>query len=317
MTQPATTTPLRATASNLRFSPRLHRIGCDALNRSANPHAGPGLRLALVLLLTAGLAACGRSGVSAADAQRTVDELVVAFRPVDATLTSDVQDRAFLARNALLEKLHSAPPEVGRAALDTLSRSREEALDVQWALLEVAAYAAPAEAGPRLESLILTYDGEKGTGLRTQAVRILSETQPQRAIELLEPLIRDPRPQQTLPPQEELIRGFATAMKKLGTGQARVLCDVVVDLRQPAEARYAAVNALADIGGERAIQALRHVLIEGASDGNLRRKSAQALLRIMPRPELCALIEEAAGHESDEAFIRFLSDMLDKNCAGQ
>lgn len=255
--------------------------------------------------------------MSAADAQRTVDGLVAAFRPVDPTQTSDVQDRAYRERNALLEKLRAAPPEVGRAALDTLSRSREEALDVQWALLEVAAYAAPAETAPRLESLIVTYDGEKGTGLRTQAVRILAETQPERAVVLLEPLIRDPRPQQTLPPQEELIRGFATAMKKLGTGQARVLCDVVVDLRQPPDARYAAVNALADIGGERAIRALREVLIEGASDGNLRRKAAQALLQIMPRPEFCALIEEAAAHSSDEVFLRFLSDMLDKNCAGQ
>jgi hypothetical protein len=311
---------LRATATELPSNPRQRpgSLATDTLNPSANPHAPLRVRLGLGLALgLALLAGCSRSGVSAADAQRTVDELVAAFRPVDPTKTSDVQDRAFHERNLLLEKLHTAPPEVGRAALDTLSRSRDEALDVQWALLEVAAYSAPAEARPKLENLILVYDGEKGTGLRTQAVRILAETQPQRAVELLEPMIRDARPSQTRPPQEELIRGFAHAIKTLGTGQARVLCDVVVDLRQPADARYAAVNALADIGGERAIQALRSVLIEGASDGNLRRKSAQALLKIMPRAEFCALMEEAAAHEADEVFIRFLADMIDRNCASQ
>jgi HEAT repeat protein len=282
--------------------------------RRRGPHA---LALALLALVVA----CDRpeagAGSSDASAQRTVDELVAAFRPVDPTKTSDVEDRAFRERTALLERLRGAGPAVGRAALAELGRRREEALDVQWALLEVAAYNAPRETAPELERLILTYDGERGAGLRTQAVRILAETSPQRAIELYEPLIRDPQAHRTLPPQEELVRGFATASVKLGLGQARVLCDVVVDLRQPPDARYAAANALSEIGGERAILALREVLVEGSSDGNLRRKAAQGLLRIMPRKDLCVLIEETAQHEADPVFIDFLSDMIDKNCAGQ
>ena len=159
--------------------------------------------------------------------------------------------------------LHRAGATAGREALARFERAKDEPFDVRWALLEAAAYNAPAETQPTLERLILVYEG-KGEELRTQAVRIAAETIPERAIELYEPMLRDPLARQTRPPQEELVRGWATAAKKLGLKDARVLCDLVVDLRQPPDARYAAVNALADIGGERAIRALREVLVESA-----------------------------------------------------
>ncbi|MCC7012004.1 MAG: HEAT repeat domain-containing protein [Planctomycetes bacterium] len=276
-------------------------------------------RFAPALCLVA-LGACDGAaahGISAADARQSVDQLVTLFRPVDPTTTSDVQDRNFRERAALLEKLDQAGREAGLAALARYQQSASEALDVRWALLEVAAHNAPSETQPVLEKLIAEYDGEDGTGLRTQAVRILSEALPARAIEVLEPMIRDPLARATRPPHEELVRGWATAARKLGLKEARVLCDVVVDLRQPPEARYAATSALGEIGGERATKALREVLVEGASDGNIRRKAAQALLRIMPRKEFCALIEEISQHETDPVFLNFLADVLDKNCGGQ
>jgi HEAT repeat protein len=275
------------------------------------------------LALAAGLgflSACGGAdagaGMNEVEARLAIDRLVLLFRPVDPTTTSDVQDRNFRERSAHLEALHAAGSAAGREALARLAQAGGEPFDVQWALLEAAAYNAPQETLPTLERLILSYDG-KGEELRTQAVRIAAETVPQRAIELYEPMLREPLARQTRPPQEEVVRGWHTAAKKLGLTEARVLCDVVVDLRQPPDARYAAVNALADFGGDRATRALREVLVESASDGNIRRKSAQALLRIMPRSDFCALIKEASEHEADTVFLYFLADLLDKNCGGQ
>ncbi len=300
-------------------SPTLPRPA-SLTGRSSERAVAHGLRslaLALGLALVAGCSdSRAGSGLNEVESRAAVDQLVVLFRPVNPIATSDVHDRNFRERAAHLEALHRAGATAGREALARFERAKDEPFDVRWALLEAAAYNAPAETQPTLERLILVYEG-KGEELRTQAVRIAAETIPERAIELYEPMLRDPLARQTRPPQEELVRGWATAAKKLGLKDARVLCDLVVDLRQPPDARYAAVNALADIGGERAVRALREVLVESASDGNIRRKSAQALLRIMPREAYCALIREASEHEADEVFLFFLSDLLDKNCGAQ
>lgn len=274
------------------------------------------------LCLLGALAACdGQAGagdpVSAAGARQSVDELVRLFRPVDAATTSDVQDTNFRERAAALERLRKAGRATGSAAFAAYQQNPNEPLDVQWALLEIAAHNTPEETFATLQDLIVNYNGGKNAGLRTQAVRILSEAMPSRAIEVLEPMIREPFANATRPPQEEMVRGWATAARLLGLKEARVLCDVVVDMRQPPDARYAAVVALGEIGSERGIKALREVLVEGASDGNIRRKAAQALLKVMPRKEYCALIDEIAQHESDAVFINFLADVLDKNCGGQ
>lgn len=288
--------------------------------RGARRAAAHGLRSLALALGLSFLAACGdgaaKSGMSEVEARAAVDRLVELFRPVDPVATSDVHDRNFRERTAHLERLRTGGTAAGREALARFERAGGEPFDVRWALLETAAYNAPELAQPTLERLIQVYEG-KGEEMRTQAVRIAAETIPQRAIELYEPMLREPLARQTRPPQEELVRGWQAAAKKLGLKEARVLCDLVVDLRQPPDARYAAVNALTEIGGERAIRALREVLVESASDGNIRRKSAQALLRIMPRDAFCALIREASEHEADEVFLFFLSDMLDKNCGAQ
>ena len=282
----------------------------------------PGRLTVAALTLALGLAvACDggarAGGISEIEARQKIDRLVELFRGVDPTTTSDIQDKNFRERTKLLEDLHGVGRAAGLAALARLDQAKDEPLDVQWALLEAAAFNAPVEAQPVLENLIVTYDGKEGTGLRMHAVRIMSAALPQRALELIEPMLRTPLARETRPPQEELVRGWHTAAKKLGLTEARVLCDVVVDMRQPPDARYAAVNALSDLGGGRAIQALREVLVESASDGNIRRKAAQALLVIMPRKDFCALMQEASGHESDEIFLAFLDDMLQRNCGGQ
>ncbi len=254
--------------------------------------------------------------MTAAQARTAIAEFQTALKPVDPTTTSDIQDRAFRRATQLREQLCTAGREAGLAALEAFRAHPNATLDERWPLLEVAAMNCPSEVEPLLTTLVTTYDGERGMGLATQAVRILSESSPKAAIALFEPMLRTPWEHKTKPAQEALVDGWARAAARLGLKEARVLCDVLVDIRQPADARYAAVNRLSRFGGERAIAALREVLLEASSDGLLRRKAAQALVEVAPRKQACELLVHISQHESDENFLTFLGSMLDKHCAG-
>lgn len=274
------------------------------------------------LLLCALVPSCDESGgskagaLSASEAQSRIEAFVESLQPVEATATSDIQDRAFRRATQMREELSRAGREAGLAALRAFQSRPEATLDQQWPLLEVAAMNCPTELEPLLVKLITSYDGERGMGLATQAVRIFAESSPKSAIALFEPMLRAPWEHKTKPSQEALVDGWARAAQRLGLKEARVLCDVLVDIRQPPDARYAAVNRLPQIGGERAIAALREVLLEASSDGMLRRKAAQALVDIAPRKQACELLVQVSEHESDEHFLTFLGSMLDKHCAG-
>jgi hypothetical protein len=256
------------------------------------------------------------SSLSRDQADALVAQFVEALAPVDPVATSDVHDRAFKRATKMREELSRAGREVGLAALRVFQSKPDAALDQQWPLLEVAAQNCPAELEPILTKLVTTYDGERGMGLATQAVRILAESSPQAAIALYEPMLRAPWEHKTKPAQEALVDGWARAAKKLGLKDGRILCDVLVDIRQPPDARYAAVNKLRDIGGERAKAALKEVLLEASSDGLLRRKAAQVLVEVAPGKETCEVLLHVSGHESDPAFLTFLGSMLDKHCPG-
>lgn len=292
-----------------------------SLTQRALAHARLGA-LALFTALAAGsVVSCDGGGdaagsVSPVRAQALIAEFREALKPVDVTTTSDVQDRAFHRATKLREELSRAGRAVGLAALAAFKEQPDAALDQQWPLLEVAAANCPEETEPLLVALITTYDGERGQGLATQAVRILGDSSPKAAIALFEPMLRAPQEHKTKPAQEALVLGWVAAAKKLGLKEAKVLCDVVVDIRQPPDARYAAVNQLPKFADERAAAALREVLLEASSDGMLRRKAAQALVEVAPRKLACEVLQHVSEHESDEHFLVFLGSMLDKHCAG-
>ncbi len=304
------TNPLSSRAVPHKLSPTLVALTAAVLGLlapSCNDAAEPG----------AGASAGTPTGkVSPERAEALVAELVLALEPVPATATSDVHDRAFTRARKLREDLSRSGREVGLAALRAFQIRPDAPLDQQWPLLEVAAQNCPADLEPLLVKLVTTYDGERGMGLATQAVRILAESSPQAAIALYEPMLRAPWEHKTKPAQEALVDGWARAAKKLGLKDARILCDVLVDIRQPPDARYAAVNKLGEIGGDRAKAALKEVLLEASSDGLLRRKAAQVLVEVAPGKETCELLLHVSGHESDPAFLTFLGSMLDKHCPG-
>jgi HEAT repeat protein len=295
--------------------PRRRPLVSSAVSHAAQPGR---LVAAAVLALVAG---CGSGSAQAPQAlgaeelARQLDQLAKSYEPVDPVLTSDKQDAWFLAQRALSERLRAGPRELGAAALARYGSKQDELPDVRAALLDVAAHCDAAGTAPTLEHLIRTYDGELGLGLRTRAVEFLARTSPERAIARFEPMLRESEPHATRPSQEAFVRGWAIAAHALKLEEAHVLCDVVVDLKQPSDARYAAVQELARFGGKRAEKALREVLVEAASDGLIRRKAAQALVDVMPREELCAVLEQVSEHEHDDNFLYFVASMIERYCA--
>jgi HEAT repeat protein len=186
---------------------------------------------------------------------------------------------------------------------------------LRYALLEVAAYGAPDDLAPVLEDLVVRY-GSSDLGTRTEAVRLLAETSPERALELLEPLVLEERPSATRPDQATMLRGWLAASERMNVSRPRVAATVATSLFQPPEARYEAIDALGDMGGPIATAALEEVLVEASSDGFVRRKAAQSLARYLPEEELCGVLERVASHESDPYFINFLADLIDEHCSG-
>lgn len=302
--------------------------GCDS--GGAGPHAGGGSSEvssspeALPEPLTEPLPEAPPTDRDRAD----LEALVAAFQPVDPTATSDVQD-AWMAeqRRALAgarERVRDGgAPGLARLALETYearARDPETSDEVRIALLEVAAHGLGEAAAPRLERLVTTYDSDLGLRLRTAAVRILAGSAPERALAFLAPLCREDRPSATRPPQAALVEAWIAAARLVrergGEADTRVLADVATNIFQPADARYAALDGLGELGGPLAATALEEVLAEASSDGYVRRKAAQALAACSEPEAFCPILARLASHESDPVFLYFLSDMLDRRCAG-
>ena len=275
----------------------------------AAPH-----RIALLGACLVGiLIACGaepeaRSTASTAD----LDELYEAWIPVPLTETSDHQDAALKRKREVMERLRSGDRQLGLAALEAFNSDVERARDLDMALLEVAAHCAPEETLPDLEQLVLVFGAD--LGIRTQAAALLGETSPERARELLEPILSQPRGSSTYPPREALLSAWINASRKIDAPMDVLLVEIATSLFQPPEVRYLAIETLTTVPTPLAIRALEEVLVESSSDAYQRRKAAQAIRDGLPKEQACAILERVAERESDEDFILFLADMLEKHC---
>ena len=254
-----------------------------------------------------------------------VEALIEASLPPDPTATSDVQDAQLARRRALASELgtrvaNGGAPGLARHALDLFEASGELPDATRAELLGLAARGFGPALAPRLKELIATYGPEFSLGLRTQAVRILAEAAPREALDFLAPLALEDRPSSTRPPQAALVDGWIEAARRLAAAgeevDTRTLADVTTNLFQPPEARYAAIGGLGQLGGQLAVAALEEVLIEASSDGYVRRKAAQALVACSAPEVYCPLFGQVASHESDEPFLWFVIDMIERHCEG-
>lgn len=309
------------------------RPGAARVERRDGAHAGRAIAIArtrsprallLALLGWAGvlLAGCERAPAPVVSAEtpygKQIEELVQALTPLPADLTSDLLDRHLHRGQELLAQAKAGPRELGLAALQRLREGAPAGDDglpvqeVERGLLQVGAYAAPDDARPLLENLVTQYG--PSLHLRTEALICLADTSPARALELLKPMVTKARPNQTMPPAEFIVRAWVTACEKTGRSPVKELVDVATNLFYDPTARVAAVKLLRNYEDPLARQALTTILIESTGDGYLRRMAAQGLRDTLSPEEACAIFRQVADREADLNMLKFLADLLEKNC---
>ncbi|MBL8858238.1 MAG: hypothetical protein JNL28_07040 [Planctomycetes bacterium] len=262
-----------------------------------------------------GLHGCGEPVAKVHEAgtpEGMVAELVEAYTPLDRTVTSDVEDAKFVRQLKVLDQCSQGGEEVGRVALERLRQPHERIVGVERALLMVAARAATKDTQPLLEKLVLEYGS--ALELRTEAALLLAEVAPERALEILEPMITKTKQTMTMPPAEFLVRAWVIACERTGRSPVPALADVATNLYQEGAARVRAVKELGRHKDPRSEAALRTILVESTGDGYLRRMAAQSLHAILPAEMACALFNEVASKEADMNFLRFLANALDLWC---
>jgi len=303
-----------------------HSAGPDQAEGRHLPHArraiANGLLSVGALLALAGWSGCGRhpSAQPAAGPPSVHDqlvELVEAMTPLDKTVTSDISDKRFLRGQELLGKLRAGGRETGLEAMRMLREEppagKPRPTDVERALIDVAAHAAPEDVRPLLVSLVTQFG--PSLALRTEATLLLGETSPAQALEVLGPIVKNAHPTQTMAPAEFTLRAFVTACDKTGRSAVPELADIATNLYMDETARIRAVKELGHRPEPLALQALQAILVESTGDGYLRRMAAQGLRDSLPKENACEMFQRVAENEADLNFLQFLRDMLDKNCS--
>ena len=303
--------------SGRRSIPHAARANPNGTARGTIARVAP----AFAFLLAPFLATPGCDRPAKAAAAPTCDdelkELVEVLSPLGKTVTSDITDRRFLRGRELLGILRASDRACGQKALAILREKPEDGkprpVDVERALIDVGAHAATDDAAPLLESLVTEYG--PSLDLRTEATLLLAEVRPQRAIEILQPLVTQAKPGRTLPPPEFLVEAFTSACDAVGRSPVPELADVATNLFMDETARIRAVKKLGKRKDPLALRALQAILVESTGDGYLRRMAAQGLRDTLSREDGCEIFRKVADKEADLNFIEFLRDMIEKNCS--
>ena len=258
--------------------------------------------------------AAGKAPLAPSEIEERIAKLIELCTPLDPTLTSDHHDRQLHAERALVAELRTAGVEVGRAALAAyeLNSSSTTPDLVRVRLLEVAAHAAPEVARPRLVGLLTQYGHPMLD--RTESARLLAETSPATALELIEPMVSQTRRSSTMPDDEFLIRAYVTACEGTKTSPVPVLAKFVTNIYKQEAARHYAAEALGRFPEPLGIKALEAVLIESTGNGYLRRKAAQSLRAALPPESACTIFRSVADREADMGFLEFMINMLEAHC---
>ena len=270
---------------------------------------GAGLILASFLL-----AACDAKPTAAKTRTpaEEIEHLVEALTPMPETWTSDVEDAWFQNTVEVVGELRGAGPEVGREALRYLQEEGSDVIGIEIGLLTVAAFADPEGTQPYLEELIFEYG--YAIHRRAEAVTLLAKIAPQRAVELFDPHLRNPRQRKTYPDAEFFVRGYIEAANKIGLDPVDLLADVTTNIWHQDAARHFAVRELGNHPSEIGRQALQITLIESTGNGYLRILAAQSLVKSLPRETACGLLATVANREANRNFLQFLIDVMAENC---
>ena len=246
------------------------------------------------------------------EVRREVRDLVTASSPASPSASAAEKNDWFGRRKTILERLCRAGPEIGLEALRVYFARPDAPDQVREDLLDVAAHTVPERTQPLLVDLVTTF-GE-ADGLRAAACKLLAQTSPQIAADVLGTILREERPRTTYPPQEKVLAAWLIAIDAVGSDPVELLSAIAVDLHKDGITRTIAIRALGDHPSDLGRQALETVLVESSGNHNLRRVAVQSLLTTIPVEEFCPLMRGVFDMEVDTYFQSFLADVLEKHC---
>jgi len=283
--------------------------------------SGRGPCLAAVLL--ACLGSCGpdsKASGSGASASVEVEirDLVAALTPLPPSSVPVLESDWFQKRNQTLKRLRAGTRAHGLEALRLYREAPPEKPEIRAGLLDVAAHTAPEETAPLLVELVTTF-GEDLL-VRRRATEVLGECVPARAIEVIEPILRERYDDRTYPPEEHMLAAWIVAAKKSGLDPVPLLAEIATDLHRPQEVRHLATRSLGEFDAPQSRQALQVLLVESSGNAYIRRKALQALVeqvqrgRAISKEEFCKLIEQVQSREADPDFLKFMESARNANC---
>ena len=254
-----------------------------------------------------------RGGPSAAaSAPKEIRDLVAALTPLSAEAPPIETNEWHLKRKRMLERARSLGPEAGTEAFRVYTDRTGTFPEVRSGLLDVAAHTHPELVTDHLIELI----GEFGPDmhLRTRACSFLAVAAPERAVELLEPLILRPPSGRTYPEAERMLLAWDEAARASDHDRAPLLCAVVTDTSRKMDLRHAATRALGTFRSAQGRQALELLMVQSGGNTYVRRLATQSLIKTIPGEELCPLVRRVLERESDVPFQIFLDNVLQENC---
>lgn len=270
----------------------------------------PRLLLPLLLLLAGcNPTAAGKSGAGPA---REILDLITALTPPAQDAIPVVKSEWHMTRKRTLERMRKGAPALGEEALRVLKEERPELPEVRAGLLDIAAHTAPTLTEPLLEELVVTFGEDMH--VRRAATELLGRTAPERAVAVLEPILRERYDGRTYPPEEQLLAAWIEAEEKLGLDPVTLLALITTDIQRPQDVRHLATRSLGRFPTPQGRQALEAVLVESTGNGYIRRLAVQALEESLPKEELCPLVKRIQDNEADPAMIDFLESMLVTHC---
>ncbi len=270
--------------------------------------------LAFVLPLVGLGGACNPSNAkpASADPAREIRDLITALTPPPATSIPVLKSEFYANRKRTLERLRQASEAHGLEALRVYREEHPALPEVRAGLLDIAAHTAPKASEALLVELTITF-GED-LYVRSSATDLLGQCVPAKAIEVLEPVLRERYDGRTYAPEERLLEAWLKASEQLKLDPVPLLTLVATDLKRPMDVRHAATKALGRHPSEQGRQALENILVESSGNGYIRRLALQSLRDSLAQKDFCELALRIQEREADPEFIVFIQSALDARC---
>jgi HEAT repeat protein len=243
---------------------------------------------------------------------REIRDLITALTPPEATAIPVVKSEYFANRKRTLERMRSGSPAHGLAAMRVYREEPPDLPEVRAGLLDVAAHTAPEASVELLVELTTTF-GEDLL-VRREATELLGECAPRRAVEVLEPILRERYDGRTYPPEDQMLEAWIRAEEKLGLDPVPLVARIATDLQRSQDVRHLATRALGRHDSPLSRQALETLLVESSGNGYIRRLALQSLHAILPKETFCELAKRVQSREADTEFVVVIQNSIDANC---